>query len=92
MAQDFEPVTLYKGDRTRVVASQVALVKANFEGYYPRPEEAAVVAETTSVTPYDPFVHSAAEVNAYLATADAAEAERVVGAERAGKNRTSITG
>lgn len=40
----------------------------------------------------DPADYTVAEVNAYLATADDDEHERVLDAEVAGKNRTGITG
>lgn len=41
---------------------------------------------------YDPAAHSVTDVNTYLETADDAERDRVLAAERAGKNRTGITG
>lgn len=41
---------------------------------------------------YDPEVHNVEDVQKYLAGADEAERARVVAAERAGKNRSSIVG
>ena len=42
--------------------------------------------------PFDPSTHTVSEVNAYLASADEAEYDRVMAAEVAGKNRSTITG
>ena len=41
---------------------------------------------------FDPSDHSVVEVREYLAGADAAEKERVLAVEAAGKARTSLTG
>lgn len=41
---------------------------------------------------YDPSAHTVDEVTAYLATASTEEHDRVLAAERAGKNRTTVTG
>jgi hypothetical protein len=41
---------------------------------------------------YDPSLHSVAEVTAHLKVADDAERDRVIAAERAGRNRPGITG
>lgn len=42
--------------------------------------------------PFDPSVKTAQEVNTYLATATEDERERVLGAERAGQNRSTVKG
>lgn len=44
----------------------------------------------TDLAPFDPAAHSAPEVLAYLDGADVAEAGRVLDAEAAGKNRSTI--
>jgi hypothetical protein len=41
---------------------------------------------------YDPSTHNVTEVNDYLADVSDAERNRVLSAERAGKNRASLTG
>lgn len=48
------------------------------------------VSDESQVKAYDPAEHTAAEVNAYLAEASEEERERVLDAEKAGKNRKSI--
>lgn len=41
---------------------------------------------------FDPSAHTVTEVNAYLTTASPEEYDRVMAAEVAGKNRSTITG
>lgn len=43
-------------------------------------------------TEFDPAEHTVEEVNDYLASADDAEAERVLKAEKSGKDRSTVTG
>lgn len=42
-------------------------------------------------TQFDPSEHTVAEVNEHLATADEAERKRVLDAEAAGKNRSTVS-
>lgn len=54
--------------------------------------EAPAQTQSDEPTGYDPSAHTVAEVNDYLADVSDAERNRVLSAERAGKNRASITG
>lgn len=46
--------------------------------------------EQTNEGTFDPADHTVAEVNEYLATADDAERQRVLDAEKDGQNRSSV--
>lgn len=54
--------------------------------------EAPAEAQTAESDPFDPSDHTVDEVTAYLDSADDAERDRVLAAERAGKSRKGITG
>lgn len=58
----------------------------------PSTEESVTEPAPTDGGAFDPSEHTAAEVQAYLETADDAERERVLGAERSGKARKGIVG
>lgn len=47
--------------------------------------------QDTTTEPFDPSAHSVDEVNAYLKTASPEEQARVVEAEKAGKDRSTVT-
>lgn len=53
---------------------------------------ADLVEQQAQAGSYDPGAYSVDEVNAYLATADDTERERVLAAERAGQKRKGIVG
>lgn len=86
---EFKQVTMAHRDGREFIAhsasEQVAL---KFRGFLPKSKADARAAEA-NVAPFNPDEHSAADVAAYIASADAAEATRVRTAEAAGKNRAS---
>lgn len=54
--------------------------------------EEFAAAQVASGAVFDPSAHKVDEVNAYLASADDAERDRVLDAERAGQARKSVLG
>lgn len=61
------------------------------QGYGVEPVDEGEGAPEGDAEPFDPSGHSVEDVLAYLAEADDAERERVLAAERDGKNRKTIT-
>jgi hypothetical protein len=94
------------GERERGVAEQLAAQAQAAQRAYeealrkaaPEPQTSAAPSDpstmnataTTLAGPFDPGAHDVKEVQAYLASADDAERGRVLAAERAGKNRSSL--
>lgn len=83
------PLTLTKGDAVRTANTVADLVRFEFDGFTVDGDRPVAEAATAL---FDPADHTVAEVNAYLADADAAEHARVLSAEAAGKNRASLVG
>lgn len=86
---EFKQVTMVHRDgRERIAHSAPQQVALKFAGFAPKTKADVQVAQE-NVAPFDPSEHTAAEVAAHIAAADATEAQRVRDAEVAGKNRAS---
>ena len=92
------PVTLThpKTGATRRANSIADVVRFEFDGFVKDAPKADAAEEPTERPAFgpdsDPADYTVAEVQTYLATADDAESARVLTAEAAGKNRTTLVG